>query len=90
MFADAPVITPIDTASWDARQIGAADARRILQQPSSRVCSNLSDMNVETPETTAARIRRALPHVLAQRSIVASDRGLNTCGATLPTEKCPQ
>ena len=32
---------------------------------------DLSDMNVETPETVAARIRRALPHVPAERIIVA-------------------
>jgi 5-methyltetrahydropteroyltriglutamate--homocysteine methyltransferase len=37
---------------------------------------DLSDMNVETPETTAARIRRALPHVPAERIIVAPDCGL--------------
>ena len=37
---------------------------------------DLSDMNVETPETVAARIRRALPHVPAERIIVAPDCGL--------------
>jgi len=37
---------------------------------------DLSDMNVETPETVAARIRRALPHVSAERIIVAPDCGL--------------
>src|ERR1700726_477064 len=37
---------------------------------------DLSDMNVEMPETTAARIRRALPHVPAERIIVAPDCGL--------------
>jgi 5-methyltetrahydropteroyltriglutamate--homocysteine methyltransferase len=37
---------------------------------------DLSDMNVETPETVATRIRRALPHVPAERIVVAPDCGL--------------
>jgi 5-methyltetrahydropteroyltriglutamate--homocysteine methyltransferase len=37
---------------------------------------DLSDMSVETPETVAARIRRALPHVPAERIVVAPDCGL--------------
>jgi 5-methyltetrahydropteroyltriglutamate--homocysteine methyltransferase len=37
---------------------------------------DLSDMNVETPQTVAQRIRRALPHVPAERIIVAPDCGL--------------
>ena len=37
---------------------------------------DLSDVTIETPETVAARIRRALPHVPAQRIIVAPDCGL--------------
>src|SRR6185312_3293574 len=37
---------------------------------------DLSDMNVEQPETVAARIRRALPHVDAKNVIVAPDCGL--------------
>jgi 5-methyltetrahydropteroyltriglutamate--homocysteine methyltransferase len=37
---------------------------------------DLSDMTVETPETVAARIRRALPHVDASKVIVAPDCGL--------------
>jgi len=37
---------------------------------------DLSDMTVETPATVAARIRRALPHVPAERIIVAPDCGL--------------
>ena len=37
---------------------------------------DLSDLKVETPETVAARIRRALPHVPADRIIVAPDCGL--------------
>ena len=37
---------------------------------------DLSDMNIETPETVAARIRRALPHHPAEDIIVAPDCGL--------------
>jgi 5-methyltetrahydropteroyltriglutamate--homocysteine methyltransferase len=37
---------------------------------------DLSDMNIETPETVAARIRRALPHVPAERLVIAPDCGL--------------
>ena len=37
---------------------------------------DLSDMNVETPETIAKRIRRALPHHPAEKIIVAPDCGL--------------
>ena len=37
---------------------------------------DLSDMAIETPETVAARIRRALPYVPAERIVVAPDCGL--------------
>jgi len=37
---------------------------------------DLSDMQVETADTVAARIRRALPHVDAKRVIVAPDCGM--------------
>jgi 5-methyltetrahydropteroyltriglutamate--homocysteine methyltransferase len=37
---------------------------------------DLSDMAIEKPETVAARIRRALPHVDAKNVIVAPDCGL--------------
>jgi 5-methyltetrahydropteroyltriglutamate--homocysteine methyltransferase len=37
---------------------------------------DLSDMTIEQPETVAARIRRALPHVPAERIVVAPDCGL--------------
>ncbi len=37
---------------------------------------DLSDMKVESPETVAARIRRALPHVNPARVIVAPDCGM--------------
>ena len=37
---------------------------------------DLSDMAVETPETVAKRIRRALPHVPAERVVIAPDCGM--------------
>jgi 5-methyltetrahydropteroyltriglutamate--homocysteine methyltransferase len=37
---------------------------------------DLSDMTIETPEIVAARIRKALPHVPAERIVVAPDCGL--------------
>jgi 5-methyltetrahydropteroyltriglutamate--homocysteine methyltransferase len=37
---------------------------------------DLSDMSIETPETVAGRIRRALPFVPAERIVVAPDCGL--------------
>jgi len=37
---------------------------------------DLSDMTIETPEKVAARIRRALPYVPAERIVVAPDCGL--------------
>ena len=37
---------------------------------------DLSDMKIESAETVAARIRRALPHVPAERIVVAPDCGL--------------
>ena len=39
-------------------------------------CINLEDMNVETPETVAARIRRALPFVRKENVILAPDCGM--------------
>src|SRR5262249_51367602 len=37
---------------------------------------DLSDLSIETPEAVAARIRRALPYVPAERIVVAPDCGL--------------
>ena len=39
-------------------------------------CIDLSDMNVETPEVIAGRIRRALPYVDKERIILAPDCGM--------------
>jgi 5-methyltetrahydropteroyltriglutamate--homocysteine methyltransferase len=37
---------------------------------------DLSDMNAETPQQVAARIRRALPHIDPRNVIVAPDCGM--------------
>jgi 5-methyltetrahydropteroyltriglutamate--homocysteine methyltransferase len=37
---------------------------------------DLSDMNIETPETVSARIKRALAYVPPERIVVAPDCGL--------------
>jgi 5-methyltetrahydropteroyltriglutamate--homocysteine methyltransferase len=39
-------------------------------------CIDLSDTNVETPDVIAARIRRALAHIPAERVIMAPDCGM--------------
>jgi 5-methyltetrahydropteroyltriglutamate--homocysteine methyltransferase len=39
-------------------------------------CLDLSDMNVETPEVVAGRIRRALAHIPPERVILAPDCGM--------------
>jgi 5-methyltetrahydropteroyltriglutamate--homocysteine methyltransferase len=39
-------------------------------------CLDLSDMNVETPDTVVARIKRALPHVAPENVILAPDCGM--------------
>jgi 5-methyltetrahydropteroyltriglutamate--homocysteine methyltransferase len=48
---------------------------------------DLSDMSVETPETVAARIRRALPQAPADRIIVAPDCGLKYLPRDVAFEK---
>jgi 5-methyltetrahydropteroyltriglutamate--homocysteine methyltransferase len=39
-------------------------------------CLDLSDMNVETPEVVAARIRKALQHIAPEQVILAPDCGM--------------
>lgn len=39
-------------------------------------CIDLSDMAIESPETIAARIRRALPYIAKERVILAPDCGM--------------
>jgi 5-methyltetrahydropteroyltriglutamate--homocysteine methyltransferase len=68
-----------------ARQISIEAAQpkldlSILRQLPSKIIIlgvlDLSDQTVETPETVAARIRAALPHVPPERIVVAPDCGL--------------
>ena len=49
---------------------------------------DLSDMNVETPEIVASRIRRALPYVPAKNIIIAPDCGMNFLRAVSPSGRC--
>ena len=39
-------------------------------------CINLSDMNVERPETIVARVKRVLPYVRKEDVILAPDCGM--------------
>lgn len=39
-------------------------------------CLDLSDMNIETPQTIVARIKRALPYVKAENVMLAPDCGM--------------
>ena len=48
---------------------------------------DLSDMNVETPEIVAARIRKALPHVPAENLVIAPDCGLKYLPREVAFEK---
>jgi 5-methyltetrahydropteroyltriglutamate--homocysteine methyltransferase len=55
------------------------DTTVLRQLPDKQVmvgCLDLSDMNVETPEVVASRIRRALRHIPPERVIVAPDCGM--------------
>lgn len=44
---------------------------------------DLSDMAIETPDTVAARIRRALAHVPAERLVIAPDCGMKYLSRTV-------
>ncbi|MGH7088088.1 MAG: hypothetical protein ACREFQ_04240, partial [Stellaceae bacterium] len=48
---------------------------------------DLSDMAIETPETVAARIRRALPYVAAERLVIAPDCGMKYLPRTVAFAK---
>src|SRR5689334_15495415 len=63
----------IETAqsSLDTRVLRELDGKQVLVG-----CLDLSDMNVETPEVVAARIRRALEHIAPEQVILAPDCGM--------------
>jgi len=70
--------SPVKQVSIETAQSGL-DCSVLRQLPSKTIILgvlDLSDMGVEAPATVAARIRRALPHVPAERIVVAPDCGL--------------
>ena len=70
--------SPIQQVSIETAQSGldCAVLEKLPGKTSILGTLDLSDMGIEKPETVAARIRRALPHVPAERIIVAPDCGL--------------
>jgi 5-methyltetrahydropteroyltriglutamate--homocysteine methyltransferase len=70
--------SPVDQVSIETAQSGLDCA--VLEKLSGKTIVlgvlDLLDMTVETPEIVAARIRRALPYVPADRIVVAPDCGL--------------
>jgi 5-methyltetrahydropteroyltriglutamate--homocysteine methyltransferase len=69
---------PVNQISIETAQSNL-DCSVLRQLPSKTIILgvlDLSDMTIETPEMVAARIRRALPHVPAERIVVAPDCGL--------------
>jgi 5-methyltetrahydropteroyltriglutamate--homocysteine methyltransferase len=58
-------------AKLDCSVLAALPGKRIMVG-----CLDLSDPTVETPETVAARIRRALEHVAPERVVLAPDCGM--------------
>jgi 5-methyltetrahydropteroyltriglutamate--homocysteine methyltransferase len=69
---------PVKQVSVETAQSGL-DCAVLAKLPSKTIILgvlDLSDMKVERPETVAGRIRRALPHVPAERIVVAPDCGL--------------
>jgi 5-methyltetrahydropteroyltriglutamate--homocysteine methyltransferase len=70
--------SPIQQISIETAQSGL-DCSVLQKLPGKTIILgtlDLSDMKIETPETVAARIRRALPHVPAAKIVVAPDCGL--------------
>jgi 5-methyltetrahydropteroyltriglutamate--homocysteine methyltransferase len=70
--------SPVQQVSIETAQSGL-DCSVLKKLPGKTIILgvlDLSDMNVETPQTVAARIRRALPHAPADKIVVAPDCGL--------------
>jgi 5-methyltetrahydropteroyltriglutamate--homocysteine methyltransferase len=74
-----------ELAQCDCKQISIETAQsgldcKVLEQLADKHimlgCLDLSDMRIETPEVVAARVRRALPHIAAERVILAPDCGM--------------
>jgi 5-methyltetrahydropteroyltriglutamate--homocysteine methyltransferase len=70
--------TPVDQISIETAQ-SSLDCSILEKLPGKTIMLGVLDLStpvIETPEVVAARIRRALPHVDADRIIVAPDCGL--------------
>jgi 5-methyltetrahydropteroyltriglutamate--homocysteine methyltransferase len=70
--------SPVQQVSIETAQSGL-DCAVLEKLPGKTVILgvlDLSDMTIETPETVAARIRRALPYVAPERIVVAPDCGM--------------
>jgi 5-methyltetrahydropteroyltriglutamate--homocysteine methyltransferase len=70
--------SPVQQVSIETAQSGL-DCKVLATLPGKTIILgvlDLSDMTIEHPETVAARIRRALPYVSADRIVVAPDCGL--------------
>jgi 5-methyltetrahydropteroyltriglutamate--homocysteine methyltransferase len=70
--------SPVQQVSIETAQSGL-DCSVLAKLPGKTIILgvlDLSDMTVESPETVAARIRRALPYVSPERIVVAPDCGL--------------
>ena len=63
----------IETAqsNLDTQVLTQLDGKQIMVG-----CIDLSDMNIETPEVVAERIRRALNHIKPEQVILAPDCGM--------------
>ena len=75
--------SPVQQVSIETAQSGL-DCSVLEKLPGKTVILgtlDLSDMKIETPETVAARIRRALPYVAPERIVVAPDCGLEISAA---------
>lgn len=76
-------LAELEACSADIISIEAAQPRLdpaiLAQLPSKQIMYGVLDLNdqtVETPETVAARIRQALPHIDPERLIIAPDCGM--------------
>ena len=70
--------SPVNFVSIETAQ-SKLDCSVLKNLPSKKIILgvlDLSDMNVETPDVVASRIRRALPFVPAERLVIAPDCGL--------------
>jgi 5-methyltetrahydropteroyltriglutamate--homocysteine methyltransferase len=69
---------PVDQVSIETAQ-ASLDCSVLATLPGKTImvgCLDLNDQTVETPETVAARIRRALPYVAPERVVLAPDCGM--------------